>query len=544
MLTHIRGCNTKMLWVFFLFTSISIIHQAYGAETPKTLVVAQAGDVATIDNQQSVGPAKNALIQIYDWQWMRFRPVATPDGTLITRRKGPEDILPAIIQAWETEELPDGTAIHRFHIRPGGVHHSGNPITAEDFKYSWMRRAGLGRDYLHRFLGGMYHIKKGKDKMTLEESIKIIDEYTFEIRVKKNMPFFFDLWLQRVYFDSKLVKARATKEDPWAKKYVAKNDCGNGPYVIEKWEVGNEMILKRFEKYWGPRPPIDRIIFKTVPDLSSRVLLLKNGDIDVALNIPLRELMSLKKDPKIRVISAPSSNQLFIYMHQDIEPFNNKDLRLALSYAFPYDIIIPTIYGGAAQPSYGPIPTGFQGALTERRYKTDLELARKHFKQAGLGDKLTLTLKWMTGFPQYKQIGILFQENLKKIGITLKLQQLPRGQFQTGLRSKNMDFFIDDALGWIKTPEYVHVMNFSSQSNVNYTKYKNDRVDELIVAAMAESDPVKRSKMTSEAQELILNDVPRIFIAQPSFQLAMRKNIVGYVAQNTELHHFWLVDKK
>jgi peptide/nickel transport system substrate-binding protein len=304
------------------------------------------------------------------------------------------------------------------------------------------------------------------------------------------------------------------------------------------------MRLKRFKNYWGNPPPVETVVFRTVPDLSARMLLLKNGDVDVAMDIPLREMQSLKGAPNVNVISAPSTAKVQIGMNVTMPPFDKKDLRLALAYAFPYDSIIPAIYQGAAKPLNGPIPTGLLGALPERRYKTDLARAREHLKKAGLEKGLRLTLKWETGRSQYEQIGILFMENLKTIGVELKLQQLPKGQFQAGRRDKTLDFFIYDALAWVRTAEFETQLYYFTKGMVNDTKYANPRVDKLIDAAMSEMDEERRVKLCQEAQEIILQDLPFIYIVQPDFQLAMRSNLTGYVVQNTELHHLWLVDKK
>ena len=414
-----------LIWFCFSFTVLYCVNfwpnQISAKE--KVLVIGQAGDIAVIDNQQSVGPAKNALIQIYDWQWMSWAPKASVSGELVSS----QNFDPSVIWAWETREK-DGKVFQRFHVRPGQVHHSGNPIIANDFKYSLQRRAAFKRDYLHRFLGSMYKSE------FLDEKIRIVDDHTMDVEVKRAMPLYFDLWAQRVYFDSKLMLQNATSDDPWSKKFAAKNDAGSGPYKIEKWNPGVEMVLDRFDKYWGPRPPMDKIIFKVIPDLSSRVLLLKRGEIDVALNLPRRETNALRNDPNIKILSAPSTNILFIGMNFDIKPFGNKDLRYALSYAFPYDDIIPSLYQGEAQPLNGPIPTTVPGALSSRPYTTDLEKAKQYLAKAGLNNGLELTLTYEVGYPQHKQIGILFAENLKKIGVNLKLQQLPVGQFETGIR--------------------------------------------------------------------------------------------------------------
>jgi peptide/nickel transport system substrate-binding protein len=533
-----RKWGNMLLGIFFISIWLFVASPSQPQELParsKTLIVAQAGDVSSVDEHQLAGVAKNALIQIYDWQWMRHPTVTLPNGTLVVNTR---EIVPGIITSWKTEKQANGITIHRLNLRKGALHHSGNPVTAEDFKYAILRNAALGRDTSERNLGGMYSESEG-----LADSIRIIDPLTLEIRTKKNLPMFFNVFTMRTYFDSKLAKQHSTKEDPWSKDFIGKNDVGSGPYKIERWETGTEMRLKRFKDYWGPPPSIETIVFRTVPDLSARMLLLKNGDVDVALDIPLREMQSLKGDPNVKVTLAPSTTKVAIGMNQAIPPFDKKDLRLALAYAFPYDSIIPAIYQGSAKPLNGPIPTGILGALPERRYKTDLARAKEHLKNAGLDKGLKLTLKWETGRPQFEQMGILFMENLKKIGVELKLQQLPKGQFQAGRRSKNLDFYILDGLAWIATPEFETNLWYFTKGPFNDTNYTNPRVDKLIDSAMSEMNEDRRVKYCQEAQDIILNEMPYIYIAQPDFQLAMRSNVRGYVVQNTEMHHFWLVDK-
>ena len=519
-----------------LMAAVLVLGLAVTATTSaqKTLVIAQAGDIATIDNQQSVGPAKNALLQIYDWQWIRFGITELEDGSLVSNR----DLVPAIIESWETIEHSDGTATHRFHVREGAIHHSGNPIIADDFVYTLKRRAGFGRDYIHRFFGGMYGIDE------FDERVRAIDDLTFEVDVRRVMPLFWDIWAQRTYYDSVLMLENATDADPWSEEFAQRGDAGSGPYTITRWETGVEMVLDRFDGYWSTPPAFERLVFRTVPDLSSRVLLLRTGAVDIALDIPLQELEQLRSDPNITVVSAPSIQQLFIGFNLDIAPFDNKDVRLALSYAFPYDEVIDQAYLGQATPSYGPIPNLLEGALSERRYAENLELAREHLERAGLASGLQLTLKYSTAFPQHETIGILFRENLRQIGVDLNLQRLPVGEFETGIRTTSLDFFMRESLAWVTTPEYVNLLNFDSDSSANQTGYANDAADPIIRAALTETDDAARLALNIEAQEIIIEDVPWIFIAHPNHQIAMRSNLTGYVTQNTQLHHFWLMDRE
>ena len=507
-----------------------------GVHAEKVLVIAQAGDIATLDKQFMIGPGNNAVINIDDWQWLGFTTVEGSSGQLFS---GPStDLAPQIISSWETEERPDGTAVHTLHILPGQVFHSGNPITAEDFKYVLLRRAAAGRDWVHIFFGGMYSYDEG-----LEDHLKVIDDYTLEVEVKRSTPLFFNIWAQRTYFDSALLKANATEDDPWAKEFAAKNDHGSGPFELESWTQGVEMVMTRFDEYWGPAPALDKIIWRTVPDTSSRLMLLQSGAVDIALNLPARELDALENAPGVKVISGPSTNQLFIGMNMDVPPFDNENLRWALTYAFPYDDVIPAIFSGEARPNFGPVPTGIEGALTERRFETDLDLARAYLVKAGYGDGITLPLTYEETAPAHELIGILFKENLRSIGVDLQLRQLPGGQFQTGTKERTIGFFFYEGLGWIQSAEYNINMNFADYSIANVTGYANSAVLGLLEKALVEVDDAKRISMNSAMQEIILSEAAWIYVCQPNFRLAMREDVTGYVVQNTELHHLWLLDK-
>jgi peptide/nickel transport system substrate-binding protein len=181
--------------------------------------------------------------------------------------------------------------------------------------------------------------------------------------------------------------------------------------------------------------------------------------------------------------------------------------------------------------------------LSERRFKTDLDLARQHLEAAGYGDGLAITLQYHAAYPQDESIGILYKENLAKIGVTLDLQKLPAGQHSTGKYEQSLPFFIEHARPWIATPEYMFRLSFQSDSPSNFTSYQNDVVDELTPLAVEEFDADVRKELNAEIQEEILEDFVWLYVCQPDFEIAMSNKIIGYVAQNTGFHHWWMVDK-
>lgn len=525
-----KGLLVLLVILALLFSFSTLVANA----SDKTLIVALPSDVGTMDWHFISGSARSVVVNVLDWQFLGWDTKIVDGQAMVDT----STMVPRIINEWRTEILPDGRAKHIFQLREGEVFHSGNPIRAEDIVWTMERRAGTNKDHLHRSLGGMHTYEE------LEETITIIDDYTFEVLTKKAMPLFWDLWAQRVYFDKKLALELAEPDDIWAQDVLRVVGAGSGPYKLKEWTPGVEVILERFEDYWGPKPYFETIIFKIVPDISARAMMLRTGAVDIAEGLPSHEISQLQNAPGIQVIRAPSMTQVLIGMNSNHPPLDNQLVRHALSYAFPYEEIIEGIYLGEAQRQFGPVPTGMEGHWAEPYFDTDLAKAKELLSEAGYDDGLELTLYFGDHSPDYEQIGALFQSSLGRIGVKLHLRQLPRGQFETQALNHELPMVIREGLGYIWDPAYNLHTWFDTDSWVAPAKYSNPRVDKLLDMALEEIDADLRNAYVKEAQELIAYDCPVIFVAQPNFVLPVRDNLAGYIYQNTEFNHLWLLRRK
>lgn len=500
----------------------------------KVLVIAQAGDLGNIDNQQAIGATKNALINLYDWQWIRYgtKEVA---GNLVSDTAKYE---PAIIESWSTELLPDGKAKNTLKVRKGAKFHSGNPITAHDFVWTMQRRGSFKNDGIHQQLQQLFVAAD-------PASFYAQDDSTVVYITRRNMPLNLQPWTQRTYYDSKLVEASAPEQKAdLYKTWLTKNPAASGPFKLQSWTPGVEMVQVRNPDYWGPRPKVDKLVWRVVPELSSRLLLLKNGDVDIALDLPPAEIASLQKSAGVKVISGQSQNKVIVGFGVTHAPYDNKTVRQALSYAFPYDAVLKSVYLGEAQPLTGPIPAPVGGSLSQPAYKTDLAKAKTLLQQAGLPEKYKFSLSFSQAFPAHQAVGVLFQANLREIGYDMELNRLPAAQYETQSRERKLGLFFQEALSWVPDGGYSIILSYVRARNTNYTACCNAAIDKLSQEIDVEIDDKVRNAKIAEAVRMIVDEAPEIWVAQPNFTLAMRSNISGYVIQNTELHHFWLVDKK
>lgn len=506
---------------------------AKGPAQPKTLIIANPGDIETIDNDRSVGPAKNAIINFAEWQWVGYGTKAGPGGITMSDTS---KLVPRAVESWKEEPQPDGTCKYTLKVRKGVKFHSGNPLTAADLQFGMLRRAGLARDWLENTQGYWF---------ATEETCKVIDQYTLECTTQRPSRFL-HIYTQRWVLDSKLVKENSAADDPWGTKFLAKNPATGGAFKVTSWTPGVEMIMEKFADWWGPKPKLDKMIWRVVPSVADRVLLLKSGEVDVALDLPVKEIKALRGTEGVKIVTVPSTNQLAIGMNSQIPPFDNLKVRQAFSYAFPYREVIDNVYAGAATDMPGPVPVGVPGyTQPTRRYTTDLDKARQLLADAGMSN-LEVTLTYNAGFQTHEDVAILFQNSLNQIGVKCTLQKMPTGQFNTEANGKKLALFFYESLAWIQAPGYILNMDFVSTAHTNLWDYRNLAVDDLLARAglLEMSDPAQANAMFKQIEGILLDEAPWIYIAQPSFNLAMRDNITGYVYQNTELHHFWLLDKK
>lgn len=504
------------------------------AQGRTVLVVAQSGDVDSLDNEKALGPSKNAIILCTDWQYIGYKPIQLKSGPMsvdVTK------FVPRIVERWEDRPLPDGKHQYTLYVKRGLLHHSGNPVVAQDIAFSFQRRQAFRRDTLERTVG---YFKADRD-------IEVVDDYTIRFTTERYSPLFYNILTQRNLYDSRRTKELAGSRDPWGEEYLKRNCVAGGPYKLARWNPGVEMVFDRWPEWWGNRTwektSADQVVLRIVPSVETRVLLLQRGQIDFAMDLPAKEINRLRNAPGIKVMSYPSLNQLYVGINPSIKPFDNVKVRRAMAHAFPYEAAIREVYGGEARRLNGPLPTGVLLARKVPAYSTDLNKAKALLAEAGFPNGFETTLVFDAKFQAHEDLAVLYKANLEKIGVRANIQAMPSPQFNTETRAKKIGLFFYEGLWWIADPLYMLNLSFYSAAHTNVSNYQNPRVDEMLDQANLTVDTKARLKILEQVQNFIIDDVAWIFVAQPNFNIAVRSNIEGYVHQNTELHHLWLLRK-
>ena len=489
----------------------------------KVLTIGVPGDIQTLDPCcANVIRAHEALLMLYEVPVIH--PTVEQGGSLVGDA---DNLQPLYFESWT--EHDDGLT-YTIKIREGMTFEDGTPITAETIRFMVDRNLNTP--------GGGAWLLTNIAFVTTPPTV--IDEYTLELKSDRRSP----MVMQSFYMsssaaiDPKVVEANATEDDPWATEYMAQNaDNPSGKYKLVSWVPDQEVIFEARDNYWGEPAAYDRVVWKIIPSPSSQVQLLQSGDIDLAVGLGTEEFSELDGSEGVKVVRAPSKNMAYVGMNNSIAPFDDVTVRQAVSYAIDYDGILENVYNGDARRLYGAIPNGSAVSLgDEVGYTQDVERARTLLESSGY-DGAPVTLSIDAAKAEHELIAVTIQAALSQIGMQVEIDILPAAEFAEQKVGKQLQMFVDELLAWIDDPNYQLSLTLESGVFGNYADYSNARVDEIITRGW-EADADERREIFEEAQRIISEDAPWVFLAQPDFKFAMREDVEGFVLYPNAIPRF------
>jgi peptide/nickel transport system substrate-binding protein len=406
-----------------------------------------------------------------------------------------------------------------FKIRKGIAFDDGTALDAQAVKFSFDRVLKIG--------------KGPADNIGAIQSVEVVDGSTVKISLKSA----FGPFLQTLATDAASIVnpniMKHEKNGDLAQAWMAQNTDGSGPFKIIEWSRGERCVLAAKPNYWGLKPKLQKVIIRFMRESSDQRMALENGDIDIAEGILIDQIPALEKNPNVVVRRYPSQLVEYVYLNCQKPKLNNKLVRQALNYAVDYQGIITHVLRGNGVQMRGPVPKGMWGHKPDvLQYQKDVGKAKDLLKQAGFEKGLELTLIYSERRASWEQIATILQSNFAEIGVSLKLElmanptlrdKVDRGDFELCLGAWSPDY-ADPSM----------FMNFWFDSKNfglpgNRSHYKNDRVDELIRKSLALANVKQRVELYDQAQDIIMQDAPYIFLYQTQTIVPMRKAVKGYV---------------
>lgn len=314
--------------------------------------------------------------------------------------------------------------------------------------------------------------------------------------------------------------------------YLAIHSLGSGPYRVASVEKGQQIVLEPNPYFLGPVPRLKRIVIKIIKEASVRRLELEKGDLDLIEEVSPDQVDVLRKKPGITMVDAPSFRQDYLFLNNHRPPLDQVLVRQALSYAIDYQGIIDGVLLGKGRQMRGIIPDGFWGHDPDvRQYHYDPKTAQTLLAKAGV-QHLHLSYLYAKADPTWETVGLVLQQNLADIGVTLDLKEyayttmrdmVERGEFDIAIGNYTPDF---------NDPS--QYMNYWVDSRLfglagDRAFYKNDEVDALIRRALASGDAAERLRLYQKSQRIAVDEAPYILLSQKNYEVAMRANVHGYV---------------
>ncbi len=410
--------------------------------------------------------------------------------------------------------------------------HDGSPVTAEDVVYSFRRLLSIKRGPAAAFLPVL-----APDKVTA------VDAKTVKFELKYGyQPFHAALPLVCIV-NPRVIKAHE-KDGDWGQAWLASNDAGSGPYMLDaaSYKPAEELDMKRnaahFMGWKHNAKPIDIVRCRNIKETTTRVNALLKGDIDATDSyLPTDQVERVLKAKNVRVIKDETMRVMIIRMNNRKPPFDNVHFRRAISHAFNYKGFISGVLKDYAVRNAGPIPQNLWGAPKDLKpYDYNLELAKAELAKAkaeGAPIDREIEIDIQQQLAQTTQAAQVLQQDLRKIGVNLKIA--PNLWANLVSSTAKAETTPDMWVHWVSTyfvdPENWIGQMYDSQFHGTWKAsswYKNDKVDALLREARRSSDHAKRQSLYEEASRIVVADAADIWIYNTVQIRGISARVQGY----------------
>lgn len=418
----------------------------------------------------------------------------------------PGEYDPDVATSWTTSQ--DGLT-WTFKLRSDVKFHSGNPLTADDVKYSFDRGS----------YATLWQVANYKDT-------EVVDDHTVAVHLSKPNPSFLNYVAQGAF--GIIDKAEAEKHGDTKEQatYLATHSLGSGPYILDSWDSSSEAKLHAAPDYWGDAPKIKNVTMRFIPELATQIQQLKSNDIQLIYGVPVQDIDDLRSTKSLVVEEYQSATANFLALNNKSDVFDDVKVRQAIAYATPYDDIIKTALLGHGVRDQSPLSVltpGYDASASP--YDYDLAKAKELLAESDQPDGFTFTALVANSNTLGIQSAALMQEAYAKIGVTMKIKTVTSAQLTDQRPTADANF--GSWLSYVNSPYYHLGFLIESSSSTNYAQYSNPEVDKLIVEGQSQAFPAA-NKLWTQVQKLVADDSPWVTLYSENASVAYSKTIGGY----------------
>lgn len=486
------------------------------AAQDSTLIVATSlDDVITFDPARSY-ETTNLTIQH-----------ATYDTLLEIHADDLNTIVPGVADSYEVSD--DGLT-YTFKLHPDVKFASGNPLTAEDVRFSWTRLKNI----------------KGNPSFYADQiaSVEAVDDLTLKVTLTQKYPAFATIVTAPALsiLDSKLVKenggtdaADADTTDT-ANDWLTQNSAGSGPFILTGWTPLGAITMVRNDNYWKTPAALSAVTLRHTEDATSALQLLERGDVDIYENVDKDLAEQIKANADLQLVAGNTLNLTYLAISPSDKfglPLSDVRVRQAIAQSIDYDGIINGLLLGYADRPAAMLPIGIIGSDPSKRYEHNVEAAKKLLADAGFPDGFEMPIYIGAGsnpggIPS-ETLAAKIQSDLAEVGIKVTIDQRPNTDFLTAYRAQELSFLFAT---W--TPDYLDATMWSDYfSYPDSGPSKRILLDDKDIADLAtqagfEPDATKRADLYAQYQAAHVTEAAFVPLFQPKQLYALRANVQGF----------------
>lgn len=486
--------------------SFSLLEPAFAATVPpgselaakQWVVINNGTEVASLDPHKTEGvPESNIIGNLLE-------------GLVSSDNNG--HLVPGVAERWENQ----GGKVWTFWLRDNAKWSNGEPVTAQDFVYSWQRLVDPKTASPYASYGQYAHIENVDEVMNGKKplsalGVKALDAHRLQITLSEPVPY---LLAMLAHTAMKPVNRQAIEQ--WGEQWTRpEHYVGNGAYTLSDWVVNEKIVLKRNPAYWdNSKTVIEQGTFLPIASEVSDVNRYRSGEVDITNSaIPPDLFPMLKKQLGEQVRVSPYLCTFYYEINNQRAPFTDVRVRTALKLTLDRDIIAEKIMGQGQIPAYSLTPPFTEGAsLTAPQWFTLTQpernaKARALLAEAGYNaDKpLKFTLLYNTSDQNKKQAIAAASMWKKNLGAEVTLQNQ---EWKTMLTTRhNADYDVVRATWCSDYNEPSTFLNMLlSNSSTNTAFYKSPAFDKLMAQSLTAADDKARAAIYQQAESQLDSD--------------------------------------
>ncbi len=436
---------------------------------------------------------------------------------LVTKSAETLEPMPGVAESWDVSD--DGLT-YTFYFNPNARWSNGDPITPEDFIWSWRRTLApeLGNQYAHSLYyitnAEAYH--RGEIDDFSKVGVEVLDERTLRITLNAPIPYFLELLDHHSLYPVhpptvERFGGRTVRGTAWTRP---ENFVGNGAFTLKRWEPHRVLVVERNPYYWGADDVrLQEIHFHPVQEGTTEDRMYRAGQLHIAglsVNLPVERVLAKQEQQHPELETYDAFITYYYEFNTRKPPLDDVRVRQALTYAINREQITERVVRVGDQPAYHLTPPNTAGYTSRARVKQDEELARQLLAEAGFPNgegfpRLTILYNTME---HHQRIAVVIQQMWKQV-LNIDVN-ITNQEWRVYLANKRTGDFEIGRAGWIG--DYYDPNTFLgtmvSDSGNNYTGWGNAEYDALIAEAARTGDREVRHELFQRAEAILMEEVP------------------------------------